>query len=394
VSIDVSRLALPNAELVVLGETEPVSLPAVQDALSALWRLASEQVQEEQDAALARACLWNLVAYHSNPKRSRGDSAGVAHRIELLLQQVTVGVPARVIHLEEWRHEAAPEPGREVEAWVASHCLHTGSGPHLVCCEQINLAGYGEDGHSHFPALVRALLVPDLPVALLWLDEVPRKGRMLGQLLRISDRMIIDTQQTTEPASLQAVDDLLRASPRKVVDLSWLRLGALRHLVADFFDAPARAQQLQRLERVLIETSPEGRNTGYLLVGWLLSRCGITAVRSVDLGPKSADLRWEAQRADGTWFPLDFQVHQGYGGQDGVFCIQIEAGGDTFALRDVDAEHMSVQGPDRNLPSVALREPDEPGLVVEGLGANLHGQVFGEALAMAVQLVECAQWNQ
>jgi Glucose-6-phosphate dehydrogenase subunit N-terminal domain/Glucose-6-phosphate dehydrogenase subunit C-terminal domain len=383
-----------SASLVHFEETEPIGLGSVQDGLSALWRLASEQVQEEQDAALARACLWNLVAFHSNPKRRRGDSSGEAHRIETLLREVTVSVPARVIHLEEWRDEAAPVPGKEVEAWVGTHCLHTGPGPHLLCCEQINLAGYGEPGHSHFPALVRALLVPDIPVALLWLDDVPRKGRLLGQLLELSDRMIVDCQHTTDPTTLLAVQDLQRATPGKVTDLSWLRLSALRHLVADFFDPPGRAEQLQRMERILIETSPEGRNTGFLLLGWLLSRCGYSQVKAVDLGGTQDAYRWQVPRGKAKGFPLDFIVREGDGGLDGVFCIQIEAGGDTFALRDVDPEHMSMQGPDRDLPRVALRERDEPELVADALTGSLHDPVYEQALNLAAALVESQQWHR
>jgi Glucose-6-phosphate dehydrogenase subunit N-terminal domain/Glucose-6-phosphate dehydrogenase subunit C-terminal domain len=391
-SVMVNTEDVANGSLVLFEETEPVGLPAVQETLSALWRLASEQVQEEMDDALSRACLWNLVPFHSNPKRRRGDSAGEAHRIETLLRQVTVSVPARVIHLEEWRNEAAPEPGKEVEAWVSSHCLHTAQGPHLVCCEQVNLAGYGEQGHSHFPALVRALLVPDLPVALLWLDDVPRKGHVLGELLQLSDRMIIDNQHTTDPVSLTAVHELLSASPGKVTDLSWLRLNPLRHLLADFFDPPGRAEQLQHLERILIETSPEGRNSGLLLLGWLLSRCGYEEYRGAKPEGDSA-LHWQVQRGKGKGIPLDFRMGEGYGGLDGIFCIRIEAGGDAFELRDVDPEHMSMEGPDRTLPRVALRESSEPELVGQALSADPHDPVYAAALAAAARLVACARWN-
>ena len=393
-SVQVQTRELGNARLMLFGESNPVSLSAVQDALSALWRQASEQAQQHSHVALARACLWNLVAFHSNPKRVRGDSGETAHNIETLLEQVTLSVPARVLHLEEWRDEPDPPSGKEVEAWVSTHCLEPASGPQLVCCEQINLAGYGESGHSHFPALVRALLVPDMPVGLLWLDDVPRKGRMLGQLLEICDRMIVDSQHAIATDSLLAVNDLQRATPGKVADLSWLRLGPLRHLVADFFDPPGRAELLGRLERVLIETSPEGRNTGYLLLGWLLSRCGYAQAKAVDLGARANACRWQVRRTDGKTFPLDFEVREGNGGLDGVFAFQIEAGGAVFRLEDADDDHMSVSGPDRSRPSVALREASEPELVAEALGTNLRDRVYIEALGMAARLVETEQWNR
>lgn len=393
-SISVDSVPIANHELVRFTEGDPVPLGSVQDALTALWRLASSQVQEEGDAALARACLWNLVAFHSNPRLPRGDSQGEAGRIQALLDHVTAAVPARVLHLEEWRDEAAPVAGKEVEAWVTAHCLHTGTGPHLLCCEQVNLAGYGERGHSHFPALVRALLVPDIPVGLLWLDEVPRRGRVLGQLLQMSDRMIIDSQRAHDPDSLLAVAELQRMSPGKIVDLGWLRLNPLRHLVADFFDPTGRAEQLQRLERILIQTSPEGRPTGYLLLGWLLSRCGYGQAQAVDLGDRTDAFRWQVPRPDGKRIQLDFEVQDGDGGLDGVFCFQLEAGSDVFALHDVDPEHMSVSGPDGDLPKVTLREATEPELVAQALGTGGQDRVFAEALTMATTLVESQQWTQ
>ena len=382
-----------GSELVVFSHAGPVPLPELQPALAALWRHASEGVQAEAPEALALACLWNLVAFHSNPKRTRGDSGGEAQHIEGLLERVTASLPARVIHLEEWRDEEAPSPGREVEAWVSTHCLHRGGGGHLVTCEAINLAGYGEKGHAHFPALVRALLMPDLPVALLWLDDVPRKGRVLGQLLQLCERMIIDVQHTSDPQTLPAVHDLLRSTGARVVDLGWLRLGALRHLVADFFDPPGRAEQLGRLERIAIATSPQGRNTGLLLLGWLLSRCGLHEARAVHPGPADDAWRWQVPQGGGV-FPLDFSVREGYGGLDGIFSIDIQAGGDTFSLHDVDPEHMAVKGPERDQPRVALREPDDAGLVVAALGRDPAGRVFAEALAVAAALVETEQWNR
>ena len=393
-SVTMQTRELGASRLRLFGESNPVSLAGVQDALSALWRRASGDLQQQGHSALARACLWNLVAFHSNPKRARGETGETAHHIEMLLELVTTVVPARVLHLEEWRDEPDPPSGKEVEAWVSTHCLEPASGPQVVCCEQVNLAGYGEQGHSHFPALVRALLVPDIPVGLLWLDEVPRKGRMLGQLLDICDRMIVDSQHAMAPDSLLAVNDLQRATPGKVADLSWLRLGPLRHLVADFFDPPGRAELLGRLDRVLIETSPQGRNTGYLLLGWLLSRCGYEQAKAVDLGRQAQACRWQVRRKDGKSLTLDFTTGRGDGGLDGVLAFQLEAGGHTFRLEDADDDHMSVSGPDRTLPRVALREASEPELVAEALAANLRDPVYFEALGLAARLVETELWNR
>lgn len=401
-SISVESRKLPGVTLVRFMEDGAVALKSVPDSLNVLWRNASETLREETHHALARACLWNLVAYSGTPGHPR-ESSRSASRIETLLEEVTARVPGRVIHLEQWDDDAPRTEGTEVEARVGTHCLHSGPGPHMVCCEQINLSGYGDRGRSHFAAGVRSLLVPDLPVALLWLDEVPRKGRLLAQLLELSDRLIIDSQRTHDAESLLAVRDLQAATPGKVTDLSWLRLKPLRYLVADCFDPPERAEQLAALEGLTLETTEAGRNTGLLLAGWLLSRCGCGPAKAEDAPEGMA--RWRVPRADGKAFPLQMAVKDAGsgadgpdtdrdGGLDGILRIEILAGGDRFELHDVDAAHMAVTTPDRTLPSVPLRESDEPGLVAEALAARLHDTIYAEALAAAAELVESEQWTR
>lgn len=400
-SITVQRKDLALSELVNLTESEPLRIEDVNKSLAELWRSASQQAWEQKEEAggVALACLWNLVAFHANPGRKQGDAGGEPARHHSLLEQVTVSLPARVIHLEEWRDETAFKAGQEVEAWVSTNCLRSPGGHPTVCSEEIRIAGYGEEGHSHFPALVRAFLVPDLPVALIWLDDIPRKGKMLGQLLAMSDRMIIDSQHTTEPASLLAANDVIQATPGKIVDMSWLRLSPLRHLVADFFDPPGRAGQLNHLEAIRIEVGPAGRNTGLLLLGWLLSRCGFERVEAAPQTDRRHAARWIAhkgkakgkggkKRGGAESFPLDFTMRDGYGGLDGIFSITLEAGGDTFSIRDTDPAHVSVQGPDREAERIPLREMDGAGLVVSALGGGPPDRIYGAALALAATLAE------
>jgi len=391
-SLSVTRKDMAPSEWVGLRESEPVGIEQVQKTLSALWCSASETLREEEEA-LALARLWNLVAFHSNPGRERGDSGGTADRIQALLEKVTMSLPARVIHLEEWRDEATHEPGREIEARVGTHCLRSPGGHKIVCCQEINLAGYGEKGHSHFPALVRALLAPDLPMALIWLDDVPRRGRVLGQLLGMSDRVLVDSQHTTDSASIPAVLELCEAGTGHVVDLGWLRLTPLRHLVADLFEGPGRSGQLARIESIRIESSPKGRNTGMLLLGWLLARCGYDPVQAIDLGGRKDRSSWSVT-GHGRTFPVEFGIQEGDGRQDGIFVIEIRADDDTFLLKDVDPWHMTVQGPDGEIPRVPIRDAEDDELVVMGLGGRGEDPIYLEALNMTTRLVEMEQWNQ
>ncbi|MEE8436538.1 MAG: glucose-6-phosphate dehydrogenase assembly protein OpcA [bacterium] len=396
-TISVNRKAFPSSDLVLLDHGEAVDISQVESCLTGLWRAASEHSQEEREEGLALARLWNLVSYRAgaqaSPSASGEEPGEEAETPGALLERVTMSMPARVIHLKDLRHVPPPAPGKDVEARVESHCLISHSGSKMVCCEAIHLTGYGEVGHSHFPAVLRALLVAHLPVALLWLDEVPRKGRLLGELLAMSDRLLVDTQRTSDTSSLLAVNDLMRNAGEQMVDLGWLRLRPMRYLVADFFDPPGRAEQLQRMEGITIETSPKGFNSGLMMAGWILSRLGLGESQGLTPVQGEGNLRWNMAHGAGV-FPLDFSIREGYGGLDEIFRFEIRAGGDVFEIRDVDPEHVSISGPDRQLPSIALRESDGAELVVAALGGAPADVVFAQALGVAAHLVETLQWNQ
>ena len=407
-TLTVNRKAFSSSDLVLLEHGEAVAIHQVESCLSGLWRAASEHSQEEREGGLALARLWNLVSYHTgsqgSPSSGEGKGEGKAkdkaegqgegpEPPSALLEKVTMTLPARVIHLLDLPNHPPPGPGKELEARVGNHCLISHGGSRMVCCEAIHLTGYGEAGNSHFPAVLRALLVAQLPVALLWLDEVPHKGRLLGDLLALSDRLLVDTQRTSDSSSLLAVNDLMRNSGGQIVDLGWLRLRPMRHLVADFFDPPGRTEQLRQIEGISIETSPEGLNSGLMMAGWILSRLGLGESQGLIPVPGEGNLRWNMTRDAGV-FPLDFSTREGYGGLDGIFRLEIRAGGDAFEIQDVNSDHVSIAGPDRRIPSIALRESDDAELVVAALGGAPADAVFAQALGVAAHLVETLQGNQ
>lgn len=412
-TLSVNHKAFPSSDLVLLDHGEAVHINQVESCLTQLWRSASEHSQQEGKGALALARLWNLVSYHTGPQApppASGDDTGdgtandtandtgdvtgdVPEPPGALLERVTMSIPARVIHLLHLQGDPPPGPGMEVEARVGNHCLISHAGSRMVCCEAIHLTGYGAAGQSHFPAVLRALLVPHLPVALLWLDEVPHRSRLLGELLGMSDRMLVDTQRTSDTSSLLAVHDLMRNAGGQIVDLGWLRLRPMRHLVADFFDPPGRAEQLEKLEGIAIETSPKGLNSGLMMAGWVLSRLGLGESQGLIPVQGEGNLRWKMAHGAGV-FPLDFSIREGYGGLDEIFRFELRAGGDVFEIRDVDPEHVAVSGPDRQLPRIALRESEEAELVVAALGGAPADAVFAKALGVAAHLVETLQWSQ
>jgi hypothetical protein len=381
-------MSAPSGGVVVLRREDPVPPAGIEAAFSGLWRRASEQFGGPGTRGVVRACLWNLVVHLP----AAAAAAGQASRLDALLGAVTPVVPARVIRLRQ--SSERDSPGAEVQAWVSSSCLPSPDGGGTVCAEEATLAAFGEAGASHLPALVRALRIPDIPVALLWLDELPPKGRLLSQLTALSDRLVVDSHFMEGEHDLPALSELARNPACPVVDLGWMRLGPMRYLVAKLFDPPGHAEKLARLESVRVETTPDGVHEGVLLLGWLLSRCGCREFGALPDATPGRGARWRV-RLGGASFPVELAVREGFGGfdYDGILGIEIAAAGERYAIAQVDEEHVSVASSHHRQQRVALHGWRDAELVVSALRSGVEDALHGEALSAAVGLMKSEAWS-
>jgi len=375
------------AKTVVLRRDEPVAPAGIEPAFSQLWRRASEQFGGPGTRGVVRACLWNLVVHL--PGMSGG--GGQISRIEGLLAEATPAIPSRVIRLK-----SAPEreSREEVEAWVSSTCVPGADGGGTVCAEEATLVALGESGAAHLPALVRALRIPDIPVALMWLDELPPQGQLLAQMMALSDRLVVDSHFMAGGGDLTTLRSLANHPTCAVMDLGWMRLSPLRYLVAKLFDPPGHAEKLSRLESIRVEVTPDGLHEGVLLLGWLLSRTGNRVAGTASAAASEGGARWRAAGAGGE-FPLEMAFRAGFGGfdYDGILALDIAAGGERYAVAQVDEEHVSITSSHHRQQRVALHGWRDAELVISALGMGGADRVFGEALDAAVSLLGGEGWR-
>jgi hypothetical protein len=379
-----AQTALPPAPQTYAG-TGSIDLGRIEEELAALWRQAGEAAVGSGQV-LTRACLWNLVECHpidAAPSGSRADP----------VDDVCAIVPSRLIRL---RAEAVPAGAalqREVDAWVSTRCNLSAGGGHQICTEEIQVVGHGASSQSHFPALVRAMLVPDLPVALVWLDHPPHKGRLLRDLLRLCDRILIDSQPRGDAQMLAGLNGLVEETHAYFVDLGWMRLTPVRYMIASLFDAPGRAGQLKRVDGIRVEATPAGRNTGLLLLGWVLSRLGKVQLKADESPGRGSAYRWKANLGARS-FPVEFVVEEGEGGYDGVHLLDVSSGGDHFSMRQTDPLHVELNGPEHDRRRLALHGWNDAELLVAGLGAHGIDALYPQALKMAGTLIEAEAWNR
>ncbi len=374
-----------SGDLLIVSRPDPVDVASIETAWTQIWRTARELDVGLGQAQLTRACLWNLLVVGSP---GDGDDPGQAAQELRLLDQVSRSVPARIIRLESGNRSNS----RDVEALVSCNGIVGEGGRTVVCAERVTLRGHGESGSRHFPSLVRALLVPDLPVALLWLHDLPRKGWLLGELGNLSDRVVVDTQRAADEMGLIDLQRLA-GNLHRLTDIGWMRFNPMRYLLAGLFDPPGHADLLDRMESVRIEATPAGRPAGFLLAGWLLSQCGFTTVKAVPTPNAQTMYRWNV-RLGNTAFPVDFGVREAEGGVDELLTVDIAAGGARFALTQDDAEHVRLYSPVHDGQRLALHGWDTTELLTAALGMGGVDRLYGKALALAAQLADAEAWNR
>ncbi len=239
------------------GEEVRVDYAAIERTLAELWRVE----KDENEQALTRAALWNVVAHASSPEHHTYASE--------VLSRASATVPQRTIIVR-----ANPAGPREMTSWISANCHLVGGGKQ-ICSEEIAIVA-GGDLVRRVPPLVQALLLPDMPVAVWWLGDLPaEEAEYVDALLQPVDRLIVDSSNFDSIQDLQLVRRVSEKTSTAPADLNWIRLEEWRAATAMVFDPPEMRRKLDALRSVEIvnhthQASFFGESIGGLLyASWL-----------------------------------------------------------------------------------------------------------------------------
>ena len=159
-----------------------------------------------------------------------------------------------------------PEPDfgmNRIDATVALACYDVPGSDRSVCSEVIELRLKGMRAKA--PAsIVLPLLISDLPAFLRWRGVPPWGAQELEQLLRIVDRLIVDSTEwddlPIEYGHLVELFDRVAVS-----DIAWARTSRWRRLLASLWP------EIGDVDRIRVKGTAA---QALLLVGWLRSRLG------------------------------------------------------------------------------------------------------------------------
>jgi|SRR5579872_33481 len=229
---------------------------SVETIVAELHRL--RETQSEREVMSATAATSSLIVYCDDAQAWDGitDSArqiAIAHGARLLLLDAT--------GLNHGEH-------------VCAFCSREGTD--TICCEQVTLPLVTRD-HAMILADVEDLLLPGLPAYLWWSCRRLDDG-LFPRLRALAKRVVVDTSLDGNGHGLLELERALSREPHAGLrDLAWLRGASWREMAARFFDDPRRVDELERLEKIELQSGTPAEAA--LLAAWIGVQLGYTATR-------------------------------------------------------------------------------------------------------------------
>ena len=242
----------------VTGDDVRVNANTIEKRLADIWR----EEGEDDDRAVTRAALWNVVAHTWNAEQHAFATD--------ILGRASAAVPQRTIVVR-----ADPQGGSELSSWISANC-HLVGGGRQVCSEEVAIVA-GGDRVGHVAPLVASLLLPDMPVAVWWVGDLPGDRHAYAEtLLDPADRLIVDSAHFNGPDDFELVSRIAERTTTAPADLNWARIDEWRIASAALFDPPAMRERLRAIQHIRV-ISGGGASLGevseaVLYVAWLIAQ--------------------------------------------------------------------------------------------------------------------------
>lgn len=222
--------------------------------LTDTWRVLGEQ----ESGAVLRACAMTIVTIardNDDPQQLGSVIADVMH-----------DYPCRAIILR-----FSPDPNAGLEARATVQCWMPHGRRQQICSELMDIQSPCSGAHQVLPVL-RALLVPDLPV-FYWCRDLPMAARPeLQPLYRLAGRLIVDSVPMEEASTAYDAIRTLQRHEKPLCDLAWTRVTRWRQLLDNVFHTPSCRKRLLESSRALITWSGRGTPAVACYLGaWLKS---------------------------------------------------------------------------------------------------------------------------
>jgi glucose-6-phosphate dehydrogenase assembly protein OpcA len=371
-----------------------LDVEVVEGQLAELWKQISGEGTLEDDVAVLRARVANLLVFVTN-----AELLDEAH--QMMLELTTIH-PSRVLMMLG----ARDAPDLDIEMSVESFCqTDKRSGARRLSCEEVTLRAQGSFV-AELPSAALPLLVSDLSTFLWWRDVVETSDKVLVNLLRAADRLVIDSAEFDDTQrDLVEIDRLFAGGHSRHVgisDLNWARLTFWRGLLADFYDVPIYQKWLDNIDLVRIdyvgpERAPEKvAPQAFLIAGWLASRLQWKFADEQQTQKNSQTTSFNFRGKDDRDIKLELnRVERGERKPGRLVEVELRANAETPAsfrvARSADNLHLLTEAKlgsktqrGRVLP---VRNRSAAQLLSREVEILCNDQIYQEAVAMAARMI-------
>lgn len=197
----------------------------IEKKLTDIWR-------DLKKVGQMRACLFNLILY--NPLSKRTDY------IKKISQKVLEKFPCRIILINY-------DPSKEsLESSVS--VIPQDSKENSVVCDYIEINS-GEKDLERASFLILPHLLPDLPVYMLWGDEIELNNPLYSRLEEFCTRTIFDSECAKD---LSMFTKSLVDIQSNIADLNWGRIESWKNLFVLSFQPCLYLEDLKKAEKISI----------------------------------------------------------------------------------------------------------------------------------------------
>lgn len=241
-------------------------LNKIDEHLAGLYRRTAG-AEPGSAVPVVRALLHNLIVYACSEEEAEQAANDVS--------EIAGNHPCRAIIVEA----IPPRPG-EPPAIVTTVCGITERGDRVLCGEIVTIHATNA---ADVTGAVVPLLLPDVPVFLWDLGEIPEEDEVFDALVPVADHLLIDSRKFQDLR--KGLGLVPRFCPHEgvqctVTDLAWMSLLPWRELTAQHFDPPAHREYLYDLRRVDViyargERDDAPPSAALLIVSWLMERAGL-----------------------------------------------------------------------------------------------------------------------
>lgn len=215
-----------------------INLANIEVELNRLW-------ESQKEKKFIKASLFNLIIYANNEIRTEF--------LDDLVKAILEKYPCRIIFIL-----ATTDSSKNYLRTSVSNTI-IGKGENAIVCDRINI----EVSHSQLyrvPFVIMPILIPDLPIYLLWDEDPTADHKILPHFKPYVSRIIFNSDCThnLHKFSRKMLDEIQREH-LELRDINWAAGGVWRALLGHVFNTEEKIHSLRNCRNIRIEFNKKCR---------------------------------------------------------------------------------------------------------------------------------------